>query len=152
MGTRADFYVEDKWLGSVAWDGFPEEFSDIIDLTDRREFLGAVIKMLGSRDDSSHPETGWPWPWEDSTTTDFAYVFVGDQDGRGRVLIYRFGYGPFLSKDIPDDYDSGSRARFPDMTKVQNVAWDSKRSGIILLRGGKIINESRKDPRNPDHA
>lgn len=48
MGTRADFYIRNRkeeetvmeYLGSVAWDGYPEGFSDqagIIALTAKTE-------------------------------------------------------------------------------------------------------------------
>ena len=69
MGTRADFYVgrgqKAEWLGSIAWDGYPDGLSDIPVLSAQTEvaFRAAVRDMLASRKDGTTPEMGWPWPW-----------------------------------------------------------------------------------------
>lgn len=129
MGTRADFYIqpgeelkEAIYLGSIAWDGYPDGIpEDILKAEDTISFGDAVMGFLTKRDDASLSERdGWPWPWEDSRTTDYAYVFE-----EARVAIYRFGC---LLIEGPGKYEG----QFPDMTHIQRVRWDQG-SGITLL-------------------
>ena len=80
MGTRADFYIgkgiDSKWLGSIAWDGFPENIDNNILTSDKEDvFCQRVETFLMNREDASKPEDGWPWPWSDSNTTDYTYTF-----------------------------------------------------------------------------
>ena len=80
MGTRADFYVgrglKAKWLGSIAWDGFPDSLpADALKATSARDFRARVAKLLKAEDHGTTPDQGWPWPWNDSNTTDYAYAW-----------------------------------------------------------------------------
>lgn len=135
MGTRADFYIrkDDKmeWLGSIAWDGYPEGISDEILKSDNEErYRNSVVDMLNKRDDSTLPNQGWPWPWEDSRTTDFSYIYEND-----KVMASCFGYKLFdplvgMAEDREDDVKMNDY--FPDMTDVKNVAHGS-RSGCIVI-------------------
>jgi hypothetical protein len=139
MGTRADFYVgrgEDmRWVGSVAWDGYPSGIAQYGFLRAKTEeqFLEGVSAMAASRNDFTPPEKGWPWPWADSGTTDFAYAFDGD-----RVYVSRFGDDwvagdALISKaDGDDELPSCGSAVFPDMTDIQSVDFGS-RSGLIVV-------------------
>lgn len=117
MGTRADFYVrrgeKAEWLGSVAWDGYPEGIvsktaydpstddcgngdaeegeptfgaPELFDNKDEGSFRETVNALIERRRDGTFPKDGWPWPWEDSQTTDYTYAFDGD-----RVWISCFG-------------------------------------------------------------
>ncbi|NTF16988.1 hypothetical protein G6L37_00915 [Agrobacterium rubi] len=140
MGTRADFYVgrgdDMKWVGSIAWDGYPsgiDKYRVLVSSTEQ-EFLDGVSRLAEARDDFTPPEMGWPWPWGDSGTTDFAYAFDGD-----RVYVSRFGDDwvtahALLSKtDKDEELTSCGSAVFPDMTEIQNVDFGS-RSGVMFLR------------------
>lgn len=118
MGTRADFYVgtgaDAEWLGSVAWDGYEwdeDKDSEIAKATTEDEYRASVAKELGSRDDATTPDMGWPWPWDDSSTTDYAYYF---QDGK---------------VGCEDRHD------WPNMTARKNFTLD-RRSGAIVFGGG----------------
>ena len=118
MGTRADFYVgigkDAEWLGSVAFDGYEwEEDGDsrIAKATTEKEYRAAVAEMLGSRDDATLPEMGWPWPWNDSNTTDYAYAFKN-----GTV------------KAITEDVE------WPDMSAIRKPTI-GVRSGLIVVIG-----------------
>ncbi len=148
MGTRADFYIrikkspekpEMKWLGSVAWDGYPSGFDDgpgliALTSTSEKEFAAAVEEMLIERDDATFPSKGWPWPWKDSCTTDYAYVFY-----EGKVLGFCFGC-PFNLQELlkneeqEDDFWDSEKVDgyFPDMTAHKNVAYGN-RSGLISI-------------------
>lgn len=152
MGTRADFYVrikkapqqiEMKWLGSVAFDGYPEGFDEdagmlALTATNQQEFEAAVAEALSTRRSATTPEMGWPWPWEDSLTTDYAYVF-----DEGKVNGFCFGCPFDLQKRIAfgneDDDGEGANAKeatgyFPDMSSIKNVTY-GERSGLIVIQG-----------------
>ena len=134
MGTRADFYIgrgtEAKWLGSIAWDGYPDGISDdVLKATTESAYIAALKAFAEGRRDWTRPEAGWPWPWDDSGTTDYAYAFDGD-----RV------YGtcppePWFDASLPEpDEAEGPAPDFPDMSDVQNVTFGA-RSGVMLFIG-----------------
>src|SRR2546421_1262215 len=107
MGTRADFYLgrgkDMKWLGSTAWDSYPEGIPDTIkNAKSEAEYLRAIEGFSLVREDWTPPEQGWPWPWEDSGTTDYAYAFDG-----GEVWVSPFGDGWFKAADIPAGLKGG---------------------------------------------
>ena len=147
MGTRADFYVgrgEDaEWLGSIAYDGYPEGHPSQLDgnASEEAHYREDVVELLGSVDHASLPDRGWPWPWEDSATTDYAYAWED-----GRVWISNFGQS-WISWDdyhaLPAEDEGGAyeeyckgkpRAVFPNMEDRQNVRFD-KGSGILIIGG-----------------
>ncbi len=136
MGTRADFYVgrgkEAEWLGSIAWDGYPEglDAPHLLAATAEPHYRHEVERFLAKRNDATLPTDGWPWPWDDSNTTDYAYAF---DDGK----VWAWSHRWFLAKDHapdPEDDDVAESAVFPDMSDRRNVTL-GKRSGIILLGG-----------------
>ena len=158
MGTRADFYVgrgeNAEWLGSIAWDGYPEgleltlaqtecfapgcfankredwpEGKHLLDAETELEYRYRIERFFENRDDVTRPEMGWPWPWENSNTTDYAYAF----DGK-RVWASCFG-SPWFDPMI-DDYEARGNDPmpvFPDMSNIQNTAWGGNRSGLIVV-------------------
>lgn len=144
MGTRADFYIggrytkKMKWLGSIAWDGYPERIPDgIKNATTAQDYLHNLRGFSLVRDDWTPPEQGWPWPWENSDTTDFAYIFDG-----GKVWASNFG-SPWFYADDPSGLRGERKPPFPGMTKIQRVTL-GPRSGIIMLGGAPP--EERLDP------
>ena len=137
MGTRADFYMgqgkKATWLGSIAWDGYPDGIPDSIKRAPTQaEYHSAVAEFLESRNDASLFQDSWPWPWKDSRTTDYAYTFSTKTN---QVMASYFGYSWFPAiggKQV----DSGRRVAFPDMTERQNVQWGAK-SGLLVFTGEK---------------
>lgn len=145
MGTRADFYVgngkEAKWLGSIAWDGYPDGIADdVLAAKTEQEFTAALESFFSKRDDVTLPEYGWPWPWNDSNTTDYSYAFFA-----GGVKASPFGgnwYEPARAAAIEDDderdeYEEkgiGIAPDFPDMSHLKSVAFGNK-SGLIVVGG-----------------
>lgn len=108
MGTRADFYMgrgaDAEWLGSIAWDGYPEGIPDEIFAAETAEsWREEVTKFLADRKDRSLPSDGWPWPWNDSTTTDYAYAW---DDG---VKICGFGHA-WVTLDGMKSYNDACQA------------------------------------------
>ena len=136
MGTRADFYVgrgeKAEWLGSIAWDGYPDGIDKpVLKAKDEAKYRKLVQDFLGSRDDCTKPEDGWPWPWEDSRTTDYAYAFDG-----GKVHGSCFGskwFDPLTERE--DDEERGPKMVFPNMVALKKVA-RGKRSGTIMISNG----------------
>lgn len=159
MGTRADFYVgrgaDAEWIGSIAWDGYPEGIiprgehkaprwpggreyhvdetwpagEGLFDAQSEPEFRSRLERFFLHRDDVTRPNHGWPWPWETSHTTDFAYAFDG-----GCVWASKFGceWWP-AAEEVPEgDRPAMSGDAFPDMSRVQNVTL-GKRSGVIAI-------------------
>ena len=120
MGTRADFWVRDKlhkmtWIGSIAYDGYPEGIEDnILKSKTAPAFTKNVHTFMTARMkpcntckgtgndptgkhsicidcpamDATFTHEGWPWPWETSETTDYAYIF--DMELK-KVLISGYG-------------------------------------------------------------
>lgn len=135
MGTRADFYIgrgqQAEWLGSIAWDGYPDGLRDTAILTSKTEegFREAVAEELARRDDGTTPVDGWPWPWANSLTTDYSYAFDGD------VYACCFGHRWYRANDpaLNDDETEDKEAVFPDMTARQRVTM-GKRSGVIVIQ------------------
>lgn len=137
MGTRADFYIgrgeSAEWLGSIAWDGYPEGIPENIRAaTDTDSYRQCVVDFIASRDDGTKPEMGWPWPWKNSLTTDYAYAFDD-----GRVWTASFGYKWFIGNgddaDDDDEYDDVKQCVFPDMSTAKHAPAGSNRSGIIVF-------------------
>lgn len=133
MGTRADFYigrgVDAEWLGSVAWDGYPEGFDKVLFQQKRPgAWRRAVEIMLAGREDATTPDKGWPWPWEDSRTTDYAYAYE-----KGRVWASAFGHKWFdPQRKEPDTSEGEKVAVFPNMKARQKVTL-GKRSGVTII-------------------
>lgn len=146
MGTRADFYVgqgkQAEWLGSVAWDGHPENFVKSLGTAKTEKgFRKAVAGVLSGRDDATLPEHGWPWPWVDSRTTDYAYAWCSDH-----VQVSGFGYEWFkLGDPEPEIDDRPKTAVFPNMKSRQRVTF-GKRSGILLFGPEGIRSENEDRP------
>jgi hypothetical protein len=134
VGTRADFYVgrgtEAEWLGSIAWDGYPDGLpEDLRACSNEEDWRGAIAGFLAGREDGTLPEHGWPWPWNDSRTTDFAYAFDGGQvwvSGFGRSWRVDDGTHSGEDDDLPKD------AVFPDMSQRKSVTL-GPRSGLIVI-------------------
>lgn len=140
MGTRADFYIgrgaHAEWLGSIAWDGYPDGLTrtGVLTAETKETFRTAVTAMLVSRDDGTVPAQGWPWPWNNSHTTDYSYAFDGSE-----VWVTNYGYRWYTARGYvgrDDDYDGDGDGEketvFPDMTPRQWVTL-GKRSGILLI-------------------
>lgn len=98
MGTRAQFFVgnpEDiegrKWLGCLAFDGHPENFSDLAKATTPDGFEAYVGVGPGKEDDFTHPARhDYPFPWDDDLfLTDYTYAFF---DGRAQVTCFHGGW------------------------------------------------------------
>lgn len=138
MGTRADFYVgrgeKAEWLGSVAWDGYPDGMPDpVLDQKEEAAFRSTIADFLTSRDDATTPDKGWPWPWNDSRTTDYAYAF-----DEGKTWVCSFGGKWYEARDpkVNEDEDRAKVAVFPNMASRKNVARGSSRSGTIVISRG----------------
>lgn len=136
MGTRADFYVgrgEDaEWLGSIAWDGYPDGgIPDEIKTADSEDgFRRTVAAFIDCREDGTVPSDGWPWPWETSHTTDYAYSFEA-----GKVYASSFGsswWAADAERPENDDGDASEATVFPDMSSRQNVT-PGRRSGVMVV-------------------
>lgn len=163
MGTSADFYVgrgaNAEWLGSIAWDGYPEgNPSDnyLFQSKNEEEFRKEVEQVI-KENDGIKVEEGWPWPWEDSRKTDYSYAW-----DENKVWASCFGYAWFdpaeyleyIKDRDDDDYDYDEEeekfgggeekvAVFPNMKDKQNVQLNS-RGGIMLIgtnQSGEIMVE-----------
>lgn len=164
MGTRADFYIgrgeSAEWLGSIAWDGYPEgitpedvpevvrtpiqtlklprhkswpEGQHLFDATTREQFVERLELFFLDRDDVTRPAQGWPWPWEDSGTTDFAYAFDD-----GRVWTSPFGHGWFDPREPLPDEAPTQKVAFPNMKERSRVVMSGSRSGLIVVTSAGV--------------
>lgn len=147
MGTRADFYVgrdrNAEWLGSVAWDGYPEGYeTKFYRATTEQEYRDLVTEVAEEREDWIAPENGWPWPWDDSRTTDYAYAFED-----GKVYGAGFGRGWFELADDGsgepenDEYwDQPKLDTFPNM-KERAMSFEEQLavSGLIIINQDGVV-------------
>lgn len=136
MGTRADFYVgrgeKAKWLGSIAWDGYPDGIGKkILETKTIKDYTKQVSVFLLGREDGTFPKDGWPWPWEDSHTTDYAYAF---DKGKVWAASGKKWFDPLLPKS--EEEDGPSEVVFPNMKKRQKVTL-GKRSGLLVFTAPK---------------
>lgn len=148
MGTRADFYVgrgqNATWLGSIAWDGYPEGITPVgnewpggvslFDATTEGEFRARLALLFDGRKDVTLPAQGWPWPWKDSRTTDYAYAFHD-----GKVIAWCFGKPFDIEKrqDANDEDWDPPKDTFPNMEEDSNVSLGGPRSGLIVITSEK---------------
>lgn len=146
MGTRADYYIgrgkNAEWLGSTAWDGYPEGVIDQKDeqnlFTSKTEddFRKRLKVYFDDREDVTLPADGWPWPWKTSSTTDYTYAFDD-----GQVWMSCFGQNWIPAQINPGgdnkdwEWPDDNKAVFPDMTEIQNVQLGGKKSGLIVISG-----------------
>ena len=138
MGTRADFYLgrgtDAKWLGSIAWDGYPDGIDPaLLKATRLAAFLRAVAR-LETREDWTAPAAGWPWPWTTSATTDYAYAFDD-----GEVHASCFGSEWFRASGEQPETPSDKSAIFPDMSARQRVTF-GPRSGVMIFTSKGLID------------
>ncbi len=137
MGTRADFYIKNKeeleWLGSIAWDGYPEGLTlksnasaQILEAKDESDFRDHVLRFMNEREDSSYPKDGWPWPWDSSNTTDYSYIFDG------KTFVNCFGKELVDDDGNPDKKYPSKKFTFPDMKNIQKVNF-GKKSGLLVF-------------------
>lgn len=146
MGTRADFYVgrgeNSEWIGSIAWDGYPDGIVDgatvgdakdslIFNATTEADYRREVESFFAKRQDVTRPADGWPWPWEDSCTTDYAYAFDD-----AKVFASCFGSQWFdPMQEQPDEPDDAKKVTFPRFSKERMAPAGSKKSGVFLIEG-----------------
>jgi hypothetical protein len=145
MGTRADFYIgrgkDAKWIGSTAWDGYPEgiipksgdypEGQHLFDATNEQEFRDRLAQYFDGRDDVTLPAQGWPWPWENSATTDYAYAFDG-----GKVYGTDADFWFIASEGEPENEPPSENIEWPDMSTQRMATPGSKRSGVMVFTAG----------------
>lgn len=59
MGTRADFYVgrgaQAEWLGSTAYDGYPDSFEEIGASATEKKYRERVAEMLAEDESATLP-------------------------------------------------------------------------------------------------
>lgn len=101
MGTRAQFFIGDprdvvnrKWLGTLAWDGYPEGDCKVLaKCKTESAFRLAVAKLARKRDDFCDPQTNsFPFPWNDDLfLTDCTYAFF---DKAVQYASYHNGFVP----------------------------------------------------------
>lgn len=134
MGTRADFYTgrgrNAVWIGSIAWDGYPEGIeNEILKATTEKEFREGIAEHMSARDDFTSPEMGWPWPWDDSRITDYSYAF-----DNGKVWASCFGHKWFdpLVPQSDDEDERSPKEEFPDMKAISNPNFGD-RSGVLIF-------------------
>lgn len=103
MGTRAQFFIGNpcdvekrKWLGCVAWDGYPDgDLNSLKDCTDEQSFIETLSSIMENRSDFCDPNKhDFPFPWlDDVFLTDCTYAFYD-----GKVIFNSFHNKPVEMK------------------------------------------------------
>lgn len=153
MGTRADFYVgrgaRAEWLGSIAWDGYPEGIDHGILTAETEDAFRERVSQFLTREDATLPERdGWPWPWETSYLTDYVYAFDGG------VFICNFDrpWQTLAEYDAAEAADLAREAAGEPYVETPKAGHEwplrggkpqgeifGKRSGVIVVSGREII-------------
>lgn len=121
MGTRALFFighpsdlVAREWLGSIAWDGYPEDgIGDYLLEADSEESFRAVVgKIEEDREDFSDPAVhAFPWT-DDLYLTDYTYAWFG---GKAWMTCFHIG---FIALDEFMAGDEEARATYYERTEM----------------------------------
>lgn len=142
MGTRAQFFLGDprdlekrKWLGTVAWDGYPNgDIGEALgDATTEKEFLIGVKMIQDDRNDFCDPEkNGFPFPWtENLFLTDCTYAWF---DGKVQFTYFNRGFislQEYLSsEDVQEKYHDHPK-QLSDNVPAPGGKWD--RSGPVSI-------------------
>jgi hypothetical protein len=122
-----------EWLGCIAWDGHPQNFTDLQELCSEQDFRDAVGE-ISKRKDFATPTRGWPFPWaDDMFLTDYTYAFF---DGAVRVCHFHQEFTA-LSDYLTRRHDEENEP--PDDPRHRKVpapaAYDtSQPDSIMILR------------------
>ena len=145
MGTRASFFIgnpEDienrKWLGCVAWDGYPDgDIGNYLkSVKTEQEFTDAISEVSKARDDFCDPaECDFPFPWNDDLfLTDFTYAFF---DNDVHATSFHSGWATLQEHLNADDewFDKYSeREELPSNVKApEKTGKPSGPDSIIIL-------------------
>lgn len=138
MGTRADYYigrgVDAQWLGSTAWDGYPDGMPpELLTAVTEAEFRSVLAGMADTRPDFTIPKTdNWPWPWKDSHLTDYTYAFDSD-------TVYVSSFGDDWFKATEGDPGHPDDAPYPPKHHVTCAQCGNHAAPAVEypLRGGK---------------
>lgn len=89
MGTRADFYIDNRgdmtWLASMFKDAHPWNIPLVVLVQVNPTMFAEHLFEWLDASKVDYQDTEWPWPWEDSQLTDYSYIL---DDERGKVLAY----------------------------------------------------------------
>ena len=144
MGTRAQFFVGNpqdvagrKWLGTVAWDGYPDgDVGDTLeDVTTEEGFVIAVAGIAAERRDFCDPaKHGFPFPWHDDLfLTDCTYAFF---DGRMQFTYFHSGWIDLA--EYLKEGEEGEQVR---------AAYNARRSDVLP---SNVPAPTKYDPAGPD--
>jgi len=88
--TKADFYIDKKWIGSINGDGYPKGVPlEIFIQINPIMYEELVVEFIKKRSGSVASERAqWPHLWSDSRLTDYSYIFVTEL---GKVMASNFG-------------------------------------------------------------
>lgn len=89
MGTRADFYIDNRgdmtWLASMFKDAHPWNIPVVVLAQVHPAMFAENLFDWLDKSGVDYQDTKWPWPWEDSQLTDYSYIM---DDERGKVIAY----------------------------------------------------------------
>lgn len=78
MGTRADFYIDNKgdmtWLASMFKNAQPWNIPVIVLAQVNPTMFSEQLFDYLEESGKGYQDTKWPWPWEDSQMTDYSYI------------------------------------------------------------------------------
>ncbi len=118
-----------EWIGSIAWDGYPDEIPDSIKNAKEESIYRNRWRVSGPAGRCNGFRTGLAVAWENSRGTDYAYAFDG-----GVVYGSKFGGGGSTLRSRAGKPWEAKTSVFPDMTKVQNPPRETIRDhGIFFL-------------------
>ena len=130
VGTRADFFVGDDWVGSLRADGDPDVLRFVTDVTDDRVFrrvVGEVLERAGGF------WRFWPWPYDTPRDTDYCYVF---DPLSSMVLVAHLGRGWVRGVDARADTDWSAcrELALPDMSGRRKRVRGQTQLGVSMPR------------------
>jgi hypothetical protein len=110
--TRADFYIDKKWIGSIYNDGYPKGIPlEILIQINETMFEELSIEFIQRRNGAVASNGGqWPHLWSDSRLTDYSYIFITEL---GKVMASNYGKELFDPVKFLQGYDG--KELYPDL-------------------------------------
>lgn len=135
--TRADFYIDKKWIGSIYGDGYPHGVPlEIFIQINPIMFEELVVEFIKKRNGSVASEGAqWPWLWSDSRLTDYAYIFITEKD---KVMASHFGGDLFDPVKFLQGYDK--EELYPNVGIPNFPIMDP----YVIDKTNEVLNRGRK--------
>lgn len=113
---KADFYCDDRWIGSLYNNGQPWNIPmNVLLQTNKKMFEEELIEhLILTKSSLSCRDDKWPWLWYDSRLTEYSYFFLSSHN---KVFMSMYGeelVDPIKIVQGEDVISSRVNLKYPD--------------------------------------